>query len=91
MSINKLEQAQLKQIQEVNNIEKALTEGFLGRGLIRLLFGGKAKRVMKAAVKAAKDDPELQVAFQGLKYHHEQLEDLVDSFCDRFPDHKNCK
>ena len=46
---------------------------------------------MKAAVESGKDDPELQEAFQGLKRHHDELENLVDTFCDRFPDHPKCK
>jgi len=88
MSTNKFES---KQIEQINEIEKSLNEGFIGNALIRVVFGGKAKRVMKAAVKAAKDDPEIQVAFQGLKYHHDKLTDLVDTFCDRFPEAKSCK
>ena len=49
------------------------------------------RRVFKIAAEAAKDDPELQAAFQGLKYHHDKLQDSVDSFCDRYPDHPSCK
>ena len=80
-----------KQLEQINEIEKQLNEGFIGNALIRLVFGGKAKRIMKTAVKAAKKDPEILSAFQDLRYHHNRLKDLVDSFCDRFPDHKKCK
>ncbi len=88
MSTNKFNRDALNQI---NEIEKSLNEGFIGNALVRIIFGGKAKKIMKQAAKAAKDDPELQSAFQGLKYHHDKLQDLVDSFCDRYPDHKSCK
>jgi hypothetical protein len=58
------------------------------RSILYRIFG---KPVMKAAVESGKDDPELQEAFQGLKRHHDELENLVDTFCDRFPDHPKCK
>ena len=87
MSINKFDHKSLKQI---NEIEKSLNEGFIGSALVRLVFGGKAKKVMKTAVKAAKDDPELQAAFIDLKYHTDRLQDLIDSHCDEFPTSKNC-
>ena len=45
-----------KQLEQINEIEKSLNEGFLGNALIRLVFGGKAKKAMKQAVKAAKKD-----------------------------------
>ena len=83
MSTNKFERKALKQIEEVN-------EGLLS-GIAKLFMSRKVRRQYKSAYKIAKDDPELQAAFQGLKYHHEKLKDLVDSFCDRFPDHKSCK
>jgi len=88
MSTNKFNRDALNQI---NEIEKSLNEGFIGNALVRIIFGGKAKKVMKKAAKAAKDDPELQAAFQGLKYHHDKLKDLVDTFCDRYPEAKSCK
>lgn len=88
MSKNTFENKSLKQI---NEIEKSLNEGFLGNALVRVIFGRKAKKVMKIAAKAAKDDPELAAAFVGLKFHHDKLQDLVGSFCDRYPDHKSCK
>ena len=71
--------------------QKALNEGFLGNALIRLVFGGKAKKAMKQAVKAAKHDKDLQSAFSDLKYHHERIQDMVKSICDRNPDHPQCK
>ena len=88
MSINKFDRKSLKQI---NEIEKSLNEGFIGNALVRLVFGGKAKKVMKTAVKAAKDDPELQAAFSDLSYHHKRLQDLVKDICKRNPDHPTCK
>ena len=88
MSTNKFNRDALNQI---NEIEKSLNEGFIGNTLMRIIFGGKAKKVMKKAVKAAKDDPEVLAAFQGLKYHHDKLKDLVDTFCDRYPEAKSCK
>ena len=88
MSKNTFENKSLKQI---NEIEKSLNEGSIGGALVRIIFGGKAKKIMKIAAKAAKDDPELQATFQGLKFHHDKLTDLVDTFCDRFPDNKRCK
>ena len=80
-----------KQLLQINEIEKALNEGFLGNALIRLVFGGKAKKAMKQAVKAAKHDKDLQSAFSDLKYHHERIQDMVKSICDRNPDHPQCK
>ena len=88
MSINKFDHKSLKQI---NEIEKSLNEGFIGNALIRLVFGKKTKRIMKTAVKAAKDDPELQAAFSDLAYHHNRLQDLVKDICKRNPDHPTCK
>ena len=80
-----------KQLQQINEIEKSLNEGFLGNALIRLVFGGKAKKAMKQAVKAAKKDKELQSAFSDLAYHHERIQDLVKSLCKRNPEHPTCK
>tara|TARA_A100001391_G_scaffold95376_1_gene63232 strand:- start:25 stop:291 length:267 start_codon:yes stop_codon:yes gene_type:complete len=80
-----------KQLEQINEIEKTLNEGFIGNALIRLVFGGKAKRIMKKAVKAARYDKELQAAFGDLKYHHEKIRDMVDTICKRNPDFKDCK
>lgn len=80
-----------KQLEQINEIEKSLNEGFLGNALIRLVFGGKAKKAMKQAVKAAKKDKDLQAAFSDLAYHHERIQDLVKSLCKRNPDHPTCK
>ena len=83
MSINRLEDKQLKQINELN-------EAFLASAVIRLLFGSKIKKALKQGVKLAKDDPELQAAYADLGYDTERMQDLIDDFCKRHPDAKNC-
>lgn len=80
-----------KQLEQINKLENALNEGFIGSALMRMVFGRKAKRIMKQAVKNAKDDPELQSAFSDLAYHHNRLQDLVKDICKRNPDHPTCK
>ena len=78
-----------KQLDQINEIDE-LNEFFAG-ALVKLIFGGRAKKVMKQAVKAAKKDKELQAAFGDLKYHHEKIQDLVKSLCARNPEHPTCK
>ena len=88
MSMNRLEEKQLKEIQIT---DKLINEGFLANALIRLLFSGKVKKIMKQGAKYAKDDPELQAAFADLSYNTKKIQKFVDTFCDKYPESKKCK
>tara|TARA_Y100000593_G_scaffold94713_1_gene195346 strand:+ start:3883 stop:4146 length:264 start_codon:yes stop_codon:yes gene_type:complete len=76
--------------EQINNVDKTLTEGFLASVILRALYGSKGKKLLKKAAKVMKKDPELQAAFSDLKYSTEHIKDLLKQHCDEFPDDRNC-
>ena len=88
MSKNRLEKRQLNQINETHEL---VNEGFIGNALIRLIFGSKSKKILKKAVKAAKDDPELQAQMADMSRHYNDMLDSINTLCKRRPDHPTCK
>jgi hypothetical protein len=66
-----------KQLRQINEIQR-LDEG-IGGWILRMLFGKKFEKTMKTAVDAASSDKEIQAALADIKYHHERLEDLLNS------------
>ena len=82
MSTNKLEQAQLAQIQDLN-------EGILS-SIAKMFMSRKVKSKYKKVYKLAKHDPELQSALSDLENYHGRLNKILKTLCKRNPDHPKC-
>lgn len=82
MSTNKLEQAQLAQIQDLN-------EGILS-SIAKMFMSRKVKKKYKKVYGLAKDDPELQSALMDLENYHGRLNKILKTLCKRNPDHPKC-
>ena len=73
----KLNEFEDKQIRQINKLDKQLNEGSLGNALLRLMFGSKFKKIMKAVAKEEDDFPEFQAHLSSMYKNMEDLEDLI--------------
>jgi cell division protein ZapA (FtsZ GTPase activity inhibitor) len=86
MSTNRLEDKQLKQINEAN---KLINEGILS-SIVGLFLRSKMKKQYKKVYKIAKDDPKLQSALADMENYQERIKKLLKDLCRRNPDHPKC-
>jgi len=73
----KLNEFEDKQIRQINKLDKQLNEGSLGNALLRLMFGSKFKKIMKAVAKEEDDFPEFQAHLSSMYKNMENLEDSL--------------
>jgi hypothetical protein len=86
MSINRLEEKQLKQINEAN---KLINEGILS-SIVGLFLRSKMKKQYKKVYNIAKDDPKLQSALADMENYQKRIKKLLKDLCRRNPDHPKC-
>ncbi len=74
----KLNEFEDKHLQRINKLDKTLHEGSLGNAVLRTLFGGKFKKIMKG-ISREEDYPEYQSILKNIK---QQLEDIQDRYAE---------
>jgi len=82
-------QLENKALNLINRLDR-LDEGFLSNAFIRVAFSKKAKKAFKRTGKEMKKNPEFKAAVIDLQKSTERVNDLIASYCDKYPDSAQC-
>ncbi len=71
------------------NKMKAINEN-MAKIIMRLFKGRESKNLFKKAAKIVAKDKDVKAALIDLKHNNERLKDLLDNYCDKWPDTRGC-